>query len=844
MSRHTVSFTMSFVSVAVTQLLLIAFPSSFAKDDTSEDSKTLAEVIDGDERFDGLFTLFRDPDSGETHFLVKAEQLGTEFIHWTQVANGAVASGFFKGAYGGSRILQIDRHFDRLEFVQKNTHYYFDPESALSRSESSNVPDALLAVAKIVAEDEQTGDMLIAADPLFKSENLAQITPTPDPDADPKTSFSIGSLDEEKTKILHLRSYPENTDIELLYSFHNAQPVVGGGTQITNPRHVSARIMHSLIEVPDDGFEPRLDDPRIGYFMSRVTDLTSHAPAPYRDVIHRWHLVKKDPTLAVSEPVEPIVWWIENTTPHAYRDTIKAAALSWNQSFEKAGFKNALVIKVQPDDATWDAGDIRYNVLRWTSSPNPRFGGYGPSFANPRTGQLIGSDIMLEYSFVARRTRLRNLFEDAMSKGAPSFDGDTVTCSLGHNLQMNAAFARAVGAALGTASDNDEQIVHDSLSYLILHELGHTLGLNHNMKATNLLTPAEAFDSEMVAETGIAASVMDYPAINFAPPGKTQTLYYSTRPGPYDDWAIEFGYSPASKGLPALLSRSTEPALAFGNDADDMRWPGKGMDPRVNIYDMSSDAITYANDSMGLVDHALEGMLEHLREPGGSHHELWAGLSALVVHWRQSMAVVSRFVGGVEVDRSMVGQTGAATPFQAVSGSTQRRAMDVLAERVFAPNPIEISPELLRHAAQQRRGFDHFAGTEDPKVHQAVLSVQKSVLDQLLHPAVQRRITDSATYGNTYPLPEVMSDLTHAVFHADASTDVNTFRQNLQIEYVQRLSSITTGEHGHDHVSRSSAYQSLRHIDRMLKRKSGKSASTLAHTHHLDILLQRALSTD
>ena len=128
--------------------------------------------------------------------------------------------------------------------------------------------------------------------------------------------------------------------------------------------------------------------------------MTSASVTPYRDVINRWHLVKKNSEAELSEPVEPIVWWMENTTPENIRDLIRTAALKWNEAFEKAGFKNALQIELQPDDSDWDAGDIRYNVLRWTSSPQPPFGGYGPSLANPRTGQIIAADIMLELSLI------------------------------------------------------------------------------------------------------------------------------------------------------------------------------------------------------------------------------------------------------------------------------------------------------------------------------------------------------------------------------------------------------------------------------------------------------------
>ena len=155
--------------------------------------------------------------------------------------------------------------------------------------------------------------------------------------------------------------------------------------------------------MPDSNFKARMDDPRVGYFTHQVNDMTSVGALNYRDVIHRWRLEKKDPTALISEPVKPITWWIENTTPKELIPTIKKAGETWNLAFEPLGFKNAVVIKVQPDSATWDAGDIRYNVLRWASSPNPPFGGYGPSFVNPITGEILGADIMLEWVFVTNR---------------------------------------------------------------------------------------------------------------------------------------------------------------------------------------------------------------------------------------------------------------------------------------------------------------------------------------------------------------------------------------------------------------------------------------------------------
>ncbi|SFD15200.1 protein of unknown function [Pseudoalteromonas denitrificans DSM 6059] len=210
-----------------------------------------------------------------------------------------------------------------------------------------------------------------------------------------KKRFKLGKLNDKKSRIVNKRSYDNNVDIVVDYVFNNANPSIYGSSAVTDPRSVSIKIQHSFVTLPKNDFKPRLDDARIGYFTQQYDQMTSSEWAPYQDVINRWDLKKKDASATLSEPIKPIVWWIENTTPYEWRNTIKEAVLSWNSAFEKAGFKNAMQVKVQPDDAKWDAGDINYNVLRWTSSPKPPFGGYGPSLANPLTGEIMGADIML-----------------------------------------------------------------------------------------------------------------------------------------------------------------------------------------------------------------------------------------------------------------------------------------------------------------------------------------------------------------------------------------------------------------------------------------------------------------
>lgn len=837
------------MKVSITCLSLVLFLTACGggstEDSADENGTSYADIVAKSDYFDGYFDVYRDKESGELYLGIEPGQIDQEFIYVVFTSDGPVDAGHFRGAYRENAVVSVRRHFKRIEFVKENTSFYFDADSPLARASEANISPAVLAAQDIVAEDEASGNILIKADEIFMSESLHPIKPVPDPEQDPNTVFSLGGLSEGKNKIFDVRNYLDNTDVFVEYVFENPAPVVQAGEEVTDSRYVSIRVQHSFVKMPEGEYTPRFDDPRVGYFTDRITDLTDYSHTPFRDVISRWKLVKKDPDAAVSDPVEPIVWWIENTTPLEFRDTIRDAALAWNQSFEKAGFSNALQVKIQPDDADWNAGDIRYNVLRWTSSPQPPFGGYGPSFTNPRTGQTIGADVMLEYSFVRRHLRAVKLMETIENGGLPK-SSSQVYCSLGHGLQLSNLFAMQALQATGGDPALEQQIVHDTLHYLILHEIGHTLGLNHNMRATQVLSLDEAFDAAAVEAKGLAGSVMDYPAINFAPPGREQTLYYAVRPGPYDDWAIEFGYSPElddADARNAHLARSTDANLVFGNDADDMRAPGKAIDPRVNIYDMSSDAIGYAVERFALVDTVLAEMRGRYGTEGESYQELHDAYLGLAAEFQRSANTVTRYIGGVQVNRAMVGQPGATTPFVPLSLDEQERAMNALRDHVFAPDAFRGAEDLYNHLRQQRRGFDFFEVTEDPKLHDVMIAVQRGVLDHLMHPVVQKRITDSRLYGNDYDLAAVMNDLTNAVFGGDLRSSVNTFRQNLQLEYVNRLLAMVSGETkaGYDNVAQSTALFNLHRIEGMLDGNRGPNDETRAHRDNVLYTIRRGL---
>jgi hypothetical protein len=631
--------------------------------------------------------------------------------------------------------------------------------------------------------------------------------------------FQLGSLSKEKTKFLSLRNYQSNTDVIVEYVYDNPSPIFGGGAEVTDDRAVSITVQHTLIEAPKNNFKPRFDDPRVGYFSEQVNDMTTTEAVYYRDLIHRWNLEKKDTNAAISGPVEPIVWWIENTTPLEFRETIKEAGEKWNLAFEKAGFKNAVVVKVQPDTATWDAGDIGYNVLRWTSSPQPPFGGYGPSFVDPRTGQILGADIMLEYIFVTNRLKQEDIFVNGLNQET-QHNQHTQFCQAGDYLHQTTLFGAQVLETQGLSDIAKRDYMKQSLYYLVLHEMGHTLGLNHNMKASQMLNPTQAHNKQLTQQIGLTASVMDYPAANIALDKSKQGDYFTTRPGPYDLWAIEFGYTPPlsnasqeANRVQQLLAKSGDSLLIFGNDADDMRGVGSGIDPRVNVNDLSNDAITYSVDRMKLSLDLTSKLKARYVKPNESYQELRQAYSIVQNEYFQAANVMVKYIGGVYVNRVFAEQPGAGKAYTPVSLADQKRVMNALTQYAFSANAFGVQTDLYPYLQNQRRGFGFFGTNEDPKINERVLGYQRSLLMHLLSPTVHKRMSDSRMYGNTYSVLAMMNDLTNAIFSGENGA-VPTFRINLQNVYVDYLLQLVNGKN-YDAVSQSAALAQLNNIQKM-----------------------------
>lgn len=818
---------------------------------------SITEKVKSSKKHAGLFTVYQDTVTGTVQMYIRKDQLNKDFIYQSFSLSGPTQLFLHQSMHRSTLVFKMRKSYDKIEFAMVNTNFYYDPKNAVSKSANVDVADAVFFTDKFSVEDS-TG-YLITADQLFVSDKLDPVKPLMPPTVPSFMFFNLGGYNPSKSKVTNLRSYPNNTDVIVDLAYDNPAPFNPGGKDITDARYVRIKLQHSFIEMPVNNYKPRFDDPRIGYFTQEVDDLTSNEIVNYRDVINRWHLTKKDPSAALSEPVEPITFWVENTTPVEYREIVKAAGERWNEAFEKAGFKNAVVMKIMPDDADWDPADIRYNVIRWVSSPYPPYGAIGPSFVNPKTGQILGSDITIEWGSGAETPFLdvteenntivtEKLQEQIMASMPSHMRKHWAACNIGSEM----AKQFMAGTTLITTADaapSEVRKAHEQfLYYLVLHEMGHTLGLNHNMKASQMLSPAEVHNTAITQKIGLQGSVMDYPSINIHSDKSKQGDYYTVKPGPYDLWAIEFGYRefPASQEqaeINKILRRSHEPYLTFGNDADDMRSPGGGIDPRVMVNDMSNDMVTYGEDRIKFVNSAMSKLVSKYAKADKSYQEIMIRYNVLNGQ-RFSMAnAISRYIGGVQVDRSYPGQNNGGKPFVITPVEYQKKAMSFLAKNVFAPDAFDADKQVLPYLQIQRRGFNFFGGSEDPKHTSLVQNFQMNILTQLLHPVTLRRINNSALYGNTYSVAEVMNDLMNAIFKADAAGAVNVYRQNLQSEFVKGAISIVEAKTGYDNPSKSAAYNTLRKVRTMLGTAVSPNEQTRAHRSMLIFMIDKALAT-
>ena len=707
--------------------------------------------------------------------------------------------------------------------------------------------------------------------------------------------------------ISEAKAFPENVEISI------KMPAAGG----------QLRTFHySISRLPEStGYKPREADERLGYFTTSFRDL-----GKFRDdkkwvrYINRWHLEKRDASLSLSPPKQPIVFYIEHTVPVRYRRFIRDGVLEWNKAFEKVGIADAIEVYYQ-DKSTGahmekDPEDVRFNFIRWLS--NDQGTAIGPSRTDPRTGQILDADVVLTDGWIRYfwfqanellpevamqgvtaetlswldknptwdpRLRLADpaqrdlILAQRSHRGIMRFGGRPVGGAegtdalppgtledpqyqglIGHTSQFNGHCMAARGkgmdmafmrmhmelmnliddpeegdkAAEGEKKDEankdkkdepkdakkddgkkDEKkpekknqnlvdgipdwFVGPLLADLTSHEVGHTLGLRHNFKASSIYPLSKINSFEVKGEKAFAGSVMDYNPVNInKDSGPVQGEYAMKGIGPYDFWVIEYGYT---SGNPKdVLKRVAEPELAFLTDED-----VGGPDPLARQYDLSSDPLDYANNQTRLIEYYRGRLLDKFVKEGDSWAKARCGYVITLNQQLQSISMMAPWIGGAHVNRDRKGDPNGRPPVEVVAVEKQRAALRFVMQAAFRDQAYGLTPEILKYMTVDKwwDGGGMRDILEEPAfpIHDRIIGVQATALTLVMNPTILKRVYDNEfrvpANQDSLTLPELFKAIGDEIWSELETTGgkgfdnrnpmISSLRRNLQREHLARL---------------------------------------------------------
>jgi hypothetical protein len=579
-------------------------------------------------------------------------------------------------------------------------------------------------------------------------------------------------------------------------------------TTTADPRSFFVGYVYSFAKLPEQPMAPRLADPRVGHFSDIVTDVSTDLKAnPRLHYVNRWRLEKADPAAAVSDVKQPVVFWLDRNIPRQYRASVEAGVLEWNKAFEKIGLRHALVVKQQPDDADWDDMDARHASIRWFIGADVGFA-IGPSHSDPRTGEILDADIGMSDVFGrgARRFVVEDLGSGAAVPAAPALPGqqDHAACTYAHGAAAEMEFALDLVEARGDIAPDSpeaEAFVQSVIKDTIMHEVGHTLGLKHNFKSSTVYTRAQLQDREFTEKNGITGSVMDYAAYNIPVAGERRGRYNNGTLGPYDYWAIEYAYKPIAPAdeaaeLARIAARSTEPWLAFADDADAGGGRGNdGIDPLVNRFDLGDDPLAYYKKRLQLSLELWQRVQERTPQPGDEATRQRRVLLSGFRQLNRSADLVGKYVGGMYTVHDLPGTTGRAA-YKPVEPAKQRAALEFLATGLFATDSFRFEPQFLAGLAPDYNEWDRGGPVSIPA---AVLQLQTTALDRLLSPGTASRLLDLPLYlpraqqRGLISLNEVYATVRKAVWsELRSGREIDRLRRNLQREHLKRMLGLLT----------------------------------------------------